>query len=85
MASFENAFQDWHGRPGSDGRKNVFKLVADPKVTARILQGIFEDYGCYKGTTDIWSLVAPPPGVPLRYDWKSKPNGEWLIKVSGLL
>ncbi len=82
MASFDAAFAAAQPKPAG---RAIQKLTADPMVTTKEFEKAFTDYVNYKGSTDIWSLLCPPPGAPLRFDWKSKPHGEWVLKVAPLL
>jgi hypothetical protein len=82
MASFDAAFAAAQPKPAG---RAIHKLTADPTVTTRQFEQAFTDYVNYKKSTDIWSLLCPPPGAPLRFDWKSKPHGEWVLKVTPLL
>ena len=61
------------------------RLVADVTITAQDIKRAMAGYCNFKGSSDFWSLVCPPPGGPLSYSWKSPPNGMWLAKCAGLL
>ena len=82
MTSFDAAFAAAQPKPAG---RAIQKLTADPRVTTREFEKAFTDYVNYKGSTDLWSLLCPPPGAPLRFDWKSKPHGEMVLKVEPLL
>jgi hypothetical protein len=40
--------------------------------------------GEHEHTSDLWSLLRPPPGSPQTYTWRTTPSSSWLSKVAGL-
>lgn len=65
--------------------KSRFRLVADPGISVSQIQQGINAFLTHKRTPDLWSLMAPPPGGPLRVDWRTPVQGDWLTRTSGLL
>ena len=61
------------------------RLVADPAMSIGDIARVLVGYMNYQRTYDLWSLLAPPPSVPLQYSWKTSPNCDWLANTMGLL
>ena len=83
MASFDQAFKATQQKVAS--RQSCHKLIADPLVSTKQFEKALNAFVTFKGSTDLWALLCPPPGAPLRFDWKSKPSGEWILKCGNLL
>lgn len=58
------------------------RLVADPMTSVADLMGILRIFLNHKETTDLHSCIAPPR--VLKLDWKTYPDGDWLVKLSSL-
>lgn len=66
-------------------RKDVAKrprLTADPSVGVRDLTDTIRNYVTYKDTKDLASLVLP--GGHRVLSWKSSPDADFMLKVSGI-
>ena len=60
------------------------RLIADPYIQVGQIQICLEGYMSYMKTSDLWSLVCPPPSLAVA-NWHTAPNGQWLAKTSNLL
>ena len=65
--------------------KKNFRLIADPCISVESLKRPLRNYLEFHKSSDMWSLVCPPPGGPLTFTWHTPPNGSWLSKCIGLL
>lgn len=84
MAALEAAFnQARKSQLEKTGNKKV-RLVADANITPRELQKVFVSYCNFKGSGDLWSLVAPPPGGPMTFGWKTTVCADWVARTIGL-
>jgi hypothetical protein len=61
------------------------RLIADPSISVKSIQAVLSKYVEFKQEKQLWSLVCPPASGPCSYGWHSKPDGQWLMKVAGLL
>lgn len=61
------------------------RLIADSGITVTGLMHAISTFLHQKDSKDLWQLIQPPPGCPSSYGWRSKANGEWLVKTSNLL
>ena len=61
-----------------------YRLIADPYIQVGQIQICLEGYMSYMKTSDLWSLVCPPPSLAVA-NWHTAPNGQWLAKTSNLL
>ena len=41
-------------------------------------------YCNFKGTGDLWSLIAPPPGGPRTFGWRTTVCADWVARTIGL-
>ena len=69
----------------SQKQTNRIRLIADPSITATALQSVLTSFLNYKGHKNLWLVVAPPPSGPTSYGWHTSPQGEWMVKASGLI
>ena len=69
----------------SQKQTSRLRLIADPNITATALQSILTSFLNYKGHKNLWLVVAPPPSGPSTYGWHASPQGEWMVKASGLI
>ena len=57
---------------------------ADPNITVDSIQAVFRAYMDCNNTSDLWSLVGPPPGSPKDLTWKTPVHPGWLVKTLGV-
>lgn len=69
----------------SQKQTNRMRLIADPSITATALQSVLTSFLNHKGHKNLWLVVAPPPSGPSSYGWHTSPQGEWMVKASGLI
>jgi len=85
MASLEATFQASKQTLIDKLGSKAIRLSADPMISANDVQRVLVGYLNFKKSSDLWSLVAPPPSGPVQIGWKTPPNAEWLGKTMGLL
>ena len=85
MAMLEAAIERLNASKMRDTRSKPLRLLADPCISFRDVLKTLVDYSRFKQSPDVWSLLAPPPGCPQKFNFKSCPCGDWLLKTSGLL
>ena len=61
------------------------RLIADPAISVKSIQAVLSKYVEFKEEKHLWSLVCPPASGPCSYGWHTRPDAQWLMKVSGLL
>lgn len=83
LAAAFNARQEAIKEERSKREQARFRLACDPFVSVTQIQNALEGYMRFKNTTDLWSLISPPPNH-ISVKWQSPPSPEWMIKVSGL-
>ena len=65
----------------SQKQTSRMRLIADPHITSTALQSILTSFLNY----NLWLVVATPPSGPSTYGWHTSPQGEWMVKASGLI
>lgn len=88
MAALEQALQQRLQHQAEDRaqrQSSRVRLVADPSISVSSVQGVLTNFLVYKGTKDLWMLIAPPPGSPSSFSWHTQPQMDWLAKTAGLL
>lgn len=85
MALLEEALARLQATKTLERRNSKPRLIADPFLSPRDVKCVLVDYCRQKDSSDLWSLLAPPPGCPQKFGFKSPVCGEWLLKTAGLL
>lgn len=65
--------------------KSKVRLMADPQVSPAAIQQVLTDFLRHKETKNLWSCLAPPPTGPVQWGWHTHPQGDWMLRVSGLI
>ena len=60
------------------------RLTADPTVGTGEIQDVIRKYLKVRNTKDLWSVIQPGPSGPRCYNFKTRPNAEWLIATCDL-
>eukprot|EP00435_Cladocopium_sp_Y103_P039085 s3931_g10.t1 len=74
-----------HAEEKASKQSSRFRLIADPSISVSQIQSVLQKFCEFKQEKQLWTLICPPPAGPLSYGWHSKPDGQWLMKVSSLL
>lgn len=87
MASLDTAYAEVAARSKSlaSNTQKQMRLVADPAISAHQIEDILTQYAVFKGSVDFWSLIAPPPNAPQKYNFKTQPHHSWINKTVGLV
>ena len=87
MASLDTAYAEVAARSKSlaNNVQKQSRLVADPAISAHQIEDILTQYAVFKGSVDFWSLIAPPPNAPQKYNFKTHPHHSWIIETIGLV
>ena len=60
------------------------RVVSDPQVTTSQLERCLARHLQEVRSTDLYSLVMPPPEGPLKWSFQSRASPVWMAKVAGL-
>lgn len=85
MASLEAAVAERSAQFAKNCKSPAKRITADPSIGVESLARVIRDYLSHHKTSDLWSLVCPPPGGPLSWTWATPVCGPWLVKVAGLV
>jgi len=86
MATLDSAYEEVSARSRnlSSNVQKQPRLVADPAMSVQQIATVLTQYAVYRGSVDFWSLVAPPPSAPQKYNFKTVPHPLWISKTLGL-